>query len=71
MREQVMTFTSEPDQMCIEGNLCAALGNAAHSDEVLERLGKTEVTASFLSALATLTADRWPSTMTCLPEIVL
>mmetsp|Transcript_63480 Transcript_63480/g.149433 ORF Transcript_63480/g.149433 Transcript_63480/m.149433 type:complete len:575 (+) Transcript_63480:160-1884(+) len=39
---QVITFTSEPDQMCIEGNLCAALGNAAHSDEVLERLGKTE-----------------------------
>ncbi|KAJ1470123.1 hypothetical protein T484DRAFT_2097229 [Baffinella frigidus] len=38
---QVITYTSEPDSMCVEGNLCAAIGNACHQDEVLERLGKT------------------------------
>mmetsp|Transcript_16021 Transcript_16021/g.32018 ORF Transcript_16021/g.32018 Transcript_16021/m.32018 type:complete len:554 (-) Transcript_16021:265-1926(-) len=39
---QVITFTSEPDRQCIEGNCCAALGNTCYCDEVLERLGKTE-----------------------------
>jgi len=37
----VLTYENEPDSMCVEGNVCAAIGNACHQDEVLDRLGKT------------------------------
>jgi hypothetical protein len=35
------TFVRETDIMCVQGNCCAAIGNACLSDEVIERIGKT------------------------------
>jgi hypothetical protein len=35
------SFLRETDIMCVQGNCCAAIGNACLSDDVIERIGKT------------------------------